>query len=162
MSRHGMIVRTGAVAGVLLAALVCGETLAGSPYIAIEQRLSVEQMQATGLDQLNPEQLALLNRLLREQQDNVAAESAKLERDRKRREATEAVTSTLKGEFRGWQDGAVLELENGQRWRVIGSSYYTPRGIPNAKVIIEPGAFGSWYLQVEGVNAGAKVKRVEP
>lgn len=130
--------------------------------MAIEQRLSAEQLRATGLDQLSSEQLALLNQLLREQQGHVAAESAKSERDRKRREATEAVAGTLKGEFRGWQDGTVLELMNGQRWRVIGSSYYTPRSIPNAKVIIAPGAFGSWHLRVEGVNAGTKVKRVEP
>jgi hypothetical protein len=150
------------VAGTLVAILACGATLAGQPYVAVEQRLSADQMRATGLDQLRPEQLSLLNELLREQQDNVAAEVVTAERDRRKREATETVTSTLKGEFQGWKDGTVLELANGQRWRVVGSEYYTPQRIPNAKVTIAPGAFGSWFVRVDGVNAGAKVKRIEP
>lgn len=160
MSMHRSNTRILVVA--LLICLGCAGAWAGPPYVAIEQRLSATQMHETGLDQLRPEQLSLLNQLLREQQDTVATESAKAERARKLHEATEAVTSTLKGDFRGWENGTVLELTNGQRWRVMGSTYYTPRGIPNVKVTIERGAFGSWYLQVDGLNAGTKVKRIEP
>lgn len=159
MSRH---VRLGVMASALMMALACSAALAGPPYVAIEQRLSADQMHSTGLDQLRPEQLSLLNQLLREQQENVAAKSVAAERVRQKHEATESVTSTLKGEFRGWKDGTVLELANGQHWRVVGSEYYTPQRIPNAKITIAPGAFGSWYLRVDGVNAGAKVKRIEP
>jgi hypothetical protein len=162
MRGHAPNGRAGLIAGALLTVLACGNALAGPPYVTIEQRLSADQMHATGLDQLRPEQLSLLNQLLHEQQDNVAAESAAAERDRKQREATETVTSTLKGEFRGWETGTVLELANGQRWRVVGTGYYTPRRIADAKVTVEPGAFGSWFLQVEGTNASTKVKRIEP
>ena len=162
MSRQVANVRASIIAGALLTVFGCGDALAGPPYVAIEQRLSTEQMHATGLDQLHPEQLSLLNQLLREQQDNVAAESTAAERDRKTREAAEVVASTLKGEFHGWQNGTVLELSNGQRWRVIGGDYYTTRRISNANVLVEPGAFGAWYLQVEGLNASTKVKRIEP
>jgi len=162
MRRHAPNGRAGVIVGAVLTLLACGNALAGPPYVTIEQRLSADQLHATGLDQLRPEQLSLLNQLLREQQDNVAAESTAAERDRKKREATEAVTSTLKGEFRGWETGTVLELANGQRWRVVGTGYYTPRRILNAKVTIAPGAFGSWFLQVDGTNASTKVKRIEP
>ena len=158
----GSKLRATLIAGALLAVAGVGHALAGQPYVAIEQRLSAEQMQATGLDQLRPEQLALLNRLLSDQQAHVAAESVKSERERKQREDTEAVTSTLKGEFGGWHDGTVLELANGQRWRVVGSDYYTPKRIPEARVTIAPGPFGSWFLRVDGINAGTKVKRVAP
>jgi len=153
--------RTGRVAGFLLAALACGSALAGQPYVPIEQRLSAEQMRATGLDQLRWEQLSLLNQLLREQQDNVAAAVA-AQRGHKKRDAAEVVTSTLKGEFHGWESGTVLELSNGQRWRVIGTEYYTTQRTPNTKVTIAPGVFGGWFLQVDGMNAGTKVKRIEP
>jgi len=162
MSGHASSRRAGVIAGALLTVLACDTALAGKPYVAIEQRLSADHMRATGLDQLRPEQLSLLNQLLREQQDNVAAESVAAERSRQKREATEAVTSTLKGAFQGWKDGTVLELANGQRWRVVGSEYYTPQRIPNARVTIAPGAFGSWFVRVDGVNAGAKVKLIEP
>ena len=56
------------------------------PYAAIEQRLNAQQMQATGLDQLDAERVSLLNQLLREEQASVAVESAAAERERKTRE----------------------------------------------------------------------------
>lgn len=158
---NSLMLPTLLVAGAI-AVFGCGDALAGPPYVAIEQRLSAEQMHATGLDQLRPEQLSLLNQLLSDQQSNVVAESVKSERARKQREVTETVTGTLKGGFRGWNDGTVLELTNGQRWRVVGSDYYPRRDIPDAKVTIQPGALGSWHLRVDGINAGTKVKRIEP
>jgi hypothetical protein len=145
----------------VLAALAPGVAFAERPYVAIEQRLSTSQMQATGLDQLSAEQLSLLNQLLREEQATVADESAMAERERKTREAEAPVSSTLKGEFRGWQAGTVFELENGQRWRVIDGEYYTTMRLANPAVTVKPGFLGSWYIRIEGVNVGAKVRRVE-
>jgi hypothetical protein len=40
--------------------------MAQSGYVEIEKRMTAEQRRATGLDTLSPEQLALLNQLLRE------------------------------------------------------------------------------------------------
>jgi hypothetical protein len=145
----------------MLAILAPGAALAERPYVAIEQRLSAAQMQATGLDQLDAEQLSLLNQLLSEEQTSVAAESAAAERERKTREAETPVASALKGEFRGWQTGTVFELENGQRWRVVDGEYYTNTRLTNPKVTVRPGLLGSWYIRIEGVPIGAKVKRVE-
>lgn len=146
---------------VVLAVLAPGAAFAERPYVAIEQRLSAEQMQATGLDQLNAGQLSLLNQLLREERATVAVESTKAERERKTRETETAVASSLKGEFRGWQNGTVFELENGQRWRVVEGDYSTRSRLASPKVTVKPGFLGSWYLHVEGIGVGAKVKRVE-
>ena len=49
-----------------------GAVAAQPPALDIEQRLTPEQMQATGLDTLSPAQLQLLNRLLREESKSVA------------------------------------------------------------------------------------------
>ncbi len=50
------------VAASVFAALALAET----PYVDIEDRLTPEEQHATGIDTLTPEQLELLNRLLRE------------------------------------------------------------------------------------------------
>ena len=49
-----------------------GAGAAQGPPVDLEQRLTPEQMQATGLDTLSPAQLQLLNRLLREESTPVA------------------------------------------------------------------------------------------
>jgi hypothetical protein len=140
--------------------LASGSALAERPYTPIEQRLSPEQMRATGLDQLQPEQLSLLNQLLSNEQASIVAQSAKAERERKTEEARTPVSSSLKGEFRGWQNGTVFELENGQRWRVLDSDFAT-KPLSNPEVAISPGLFGSWYMLVEGTSVKAMVKRVD-
>jgi hypothetical protein len=145
---------------VAVSILASGIALAERPYMPIEQRLSPEQMHATGLDQLQPEQLSLLNQLLSNEQANIAAQSAKAERERKTEDATTPVSSSLKGEFRGWQNGTVFELENGQRWRVLDSDFAT-KPLSNPKITISPGLFGSWYMLVEGTSVKAKVKRID-
>jgi hypothetical protein len=134
--------------------------LAAQPYTPIEQRLSPEQLRATGLDQLQPQQLSLLNGLLSSEQATIAAQSAKAERERKIGDARTPVSSSLRGEFRGWQNGTVFELENGQRWRVLDSDFAT-KPLSDPKVTISPGLFGSWYMLVEGTSVKAKVKRVD-
>jgi hypothetical protein len=134
--------------------------LAAQPYTPIEQRLSPEQLRATGLDQLQPQQLSLLNELLSSEQATIAAQSAKAERERKIEDARTPVSSSLRGEFRGWQNGTVFELENGQRWRVLDSDFAT-KSLSKPKVTISPGLFGSWYMLVEGTSVKAKVKRVD-
>lgn len=128
------------------------------PYVAIEQRLSAEQMRATGLDQLSADQLTLLNRLLRDEQTVVVAES---KRD-VQKQAEEPVNSTIRGEVRGWEKGTVFELENGQRWQVVDGEYYSTSRLTNPKATVRPGLLSSWYLRIEGISVGAKVKRIAP
>ncbi|WP_460714879.1 hypothetical protein [Lysobacter terrae] len=142
--------------------LVAGAATAGRVYVPVEQRLSPEQMHATGLDGLSPDQLALLNQLLSEER-SAAITQAVEETAREHKPLPDApISSSIKGLFRGWQAGTVFDLENGQRWRVENGDYYHGRGTQNPKATVRPGKLGGWYLWVEGVRVGARVKRVEP
>ena len=144
--------------------------LAQSGYRAIEERLTREQMQATGLDQLSAEQLALLNRLLGEEhasqteaiRQEVESKSQQ-ERLADRGREREPIVSKIVGEFRGWSSSTQFQLDNGQRWRVIGTPEYYVRKVDASvapAVVIMPGLVGGWYMQVEGHSPKAKVQQV--
>lgn len=73
----------------------------------------------------------------------------------------EPLESRLVGDFRGWRRGTVFELENGQRWQhVEGEDYVTPP-MPPPRVKITPGAFGTFWMKIEGVNARLRVKPIK-
>ena len=144
----------------MLILFATGLAHAERPYMPLEQRFSYEQFRAAGLDRLTEEQLAMLNQLLRNEQ--VAVVEAAKERTRRKVEAETTFTGSLKGNFQGWRNGQVLELDNGQRWQVVGDEYYLAKPIPSPNVTVKRGPMGSWYLQIEGMNAGSKVKRIEP
>ena len=136
------------------------------PYVPVEQRLSVEEMRATGLDTLSPDQLRLLNRLRREERSqavNAAVEQRQREEAglRLRRAEPVAVSGAVKGTVRGWSRGDVVVLQNGQRWRVTDGSLALRNAAVDPKVTIEPGMFGAWYLQMEGQIPKLKVQRVD-
>ena len=134
-------------------------------WVPIEQRLSAEQMQATGLDSLSGEQLAMLNRLLSEDRaaDLKAADFQRTQDEsglRPKRTAQQAVTATVPGSARAWAHGQTLKLDNGQRWRVLDADVIFAKPISDPKVTIAPGFLGSWYLRIDGV-APIKVQRVD-
>ncbi|MBA3929632.1 hypothetical protein J2X02_002361 [Pseudoxanthomonas japonensis] len=153
----------------LLLAVGSVPALAKREHVAIEQRLTAEQMKATGLDQLSGEQLRLLNTLLDEDRKAVADEVRKEHEDDGSRvtgtlfggNGLAPVTSTLTGTLRGWSRGTVFSLANGQRWRVIEGEYYAGKPLDNAKVVVSPGKISGWYLQVEGHNPRPKVQRAD-
>jgi hypothetical protein len=152
---------------VLAVALLMHATAAQAErnYTPIEKRLTAEQFKATGLDQLSAAQLELLNSLLSEEQKTVVqaakAESAKQSSGGLFGSGAEPVNTTLKGEFKGWSKGTVLNLENGQRWRVIDGDYYVGKAITAPKVQVTPGKISGWYLKVEGHNPSAKVQLLD-
>lgn len=71
------------------------------------------------------------------------------------------VNSHLREEFRGWNEGTLLRLENGQVWQVTGTKdYWSPRRDAGLAVTIEPGSFGSFFMKIEGVKSTPKVELV--
>lgn len=159
---RSIVARLRPVPGLVFVAwiLASGPALAGRPYVDIEKKLPADQMHATGLDQLDPQQLSLLNQLLRDEQESIDSENA-TGQDHGKREAEAPISSRLKGEFKGWTNGTVFELENGQRWRVLDGEFYTAKRLPSPGVTVKPGLFGSWYMQIEGANVNIKVKRID-
>lgn len=53
----------------------------------------------------------------------------------------------------------IIELENGQQWRQIGSDKIKLK--VNETVIIERGVFNSFLLRIEGQNRSIRVKRTD-
>jgi hypothetical protein len=75
-------------------------------------------------------------------------------------DAQEALESRIAGDFKGWRRGTMFDLENGQRWQhVDGEDYVTPP-TPSPRVTIKPGAFGTFWMQIEGVKPRVRVKPV--
>lgn len=74
--------------------------------------------------------------------------------------AADTITSVLPGDFEGWEPKTKFTLANGQVWQVTdGSRVYWPAKSP--KVTIRRGVLGTFYLEVEGLNSIAKVKRLQ-
>ncbi|GAA5071367.1 hypothetical protein [Lysobacter panacisoli] len=153
-------------AALLALALLLVASVAGAkpPYVPLEQRLTAEQLQATGLDTLSAEQLRLLNQLLSEDRENVAkaavAEQAANDVGlREKRTPTQSVTANVQGEVKTLARGSTITLDNGQRWRVNEGSLYLRKGLTNPPVVIEPGFMGVWYLKLDGQSL--KVQRVD-
>ena len=147
------------IIAILLLCLFATAASAQSSYRPIEQRLTAEQMAATGLDALSAEQLALLNRLLAQEQAVVVSKARSEAVASPVRPARQPVESTIRGSFRGWSAGTVLTLENGQRWKVVeGELTVRPTDAP--RVTIRPGVISGWYLQVAGQTPTARVSPV--
>jgi hypothetical protein len=141
--------------------------LAKQPYVDIEQRLSAEQLHATGLDTLSPEQLKLLNGLLRE--DVVkAVEASKTEAETERASSSsliglndEPIRSRVKGPVGGWEPGTVFELENGQTWKVLKGNMKLRKPFESPEIVVVPGIAGRWFLQVDEDLPKARVYRID-
>jgi hypothetical protein len=70
-----------------------------------------------------------------------------------------AVDARIVGQFDGWEPNQRFTLDNGQVWQVSddsrGAGYKT-----NPKVRITRGTFGTFFMEIEGVNAAPRVKRL--
>lgn len=69
--------------------------------------------------------------------------------------------SRLAEPFTGWRTGTQFRLENGQIWRVLSGEYWTPQEAAGKKITIVPGAMGSFFIEIEGVNKTPRVMLVE-
>lgn len=150
----------------LAAALVLAGPVAAAEFSSLEERMSVAEFRAAGLDKLTPEELATLNQWLRAKglTGATAAGAASTAGFRSNTffgtgDSAKPIRSEVRGEFTGWGPGKRLVLENGQEWEVVEGSFSIP-ATPLAKVTIEPGFLGSWLLKVDGYNASARVRRV--
>jgi hypothetical protein len=165
---------------ILAALLVLAPTLAraDAPYVDVEKRLSAEQRHATGLDTLTPEQLALLNRLLREQTEaeiatrpapaptaaTATASTPAPEAERGPAQYIglddEPITSRVKGAVSGWEEGTEFALENGQVWKVLKGHMKLRETLQDPEIRVVPGVAGRWFLEVHEDLPKARVYRI--
>ena len=147
--------------------------MAAQPYVDIEQRLNAEQLREVGL---TPEQLAKLNRMLREQA-LIAAETAgpddQFEQDRAGQDQfgqgarslvgldDGPIKSRVTGPVAGWQPGTVFVLDNGQQWKVLKGSMKLRKPLQAPEVQVVPGLVGRWFLQVDEDLPKARVYQID-
>lgn len=72
----------------------------------------------------------------------------------------EAIESRISGLFKGWEKNSEFKLDNGQVWRCVNCRdvYYQ---VESPAVTVKRGFLGSYWLQVEGLNTRATVKRIK-
>ena len=70
------------------------------------------------------------------------------------------ITSRILGEFKGWSGYTKFQLENGQIWQQSSEGLLIVR-MNNPTVIIKKSFFGTYNLNVEGVNSTIKVRRIQ-
>ena len=73
------------------------------------------------------------------------------------------IQTRLVGDFTGWSGKTVFTLDNGEVWQQTNNyiSDYSPRSpIPQPKVTITKGMFGSYNMRIEGIKRTVQVKRV--
>ena len=73
---------------------------------------------------------------------------------------TNQITSRILGEFKGWSGYTKFQLENGQIWQQSSEGLLIVR-MNNPTVSIKKSFFGTYNLNVEGVNSTIKVRRIQ-
>jgi hypothetical protein len=133
--------------------------------IDIEQRLTPEQMHATGLDTLSPAQLTRLNQVLREDAgrpvvvgqspgDNAERSIFSVGLDDK------PIHSRLRGDVQAWEPGTVFELDNGEQWKVLKGRMTLHKTLHAPEIQVVPGLAGRWFLQVDEDLPKPRVYRI--
>ena len=172
------------LASLLLALLALSfAAQARKPYVEIERKLSAQQLQEVGL---SAEQLAKLNRMLREADEGApgsaeavaAADAGNADNagpqvgagaPRERSPGAgqfiglndEPIKSRLKHDVSGWEPGTVFELENGQQWKVLKGRMSLKKPMLKPEIVVVPGVAGRWFLQVDEDMPKARVHRID-
>jgi hypothetical protein len=127
----------------------------------LQERMSYAQFTRLGLDKLSPTQLKALNAWLHAHGDRGpsvdAIESARATRAERAEHGPNVVHTHIVGTFRGWGADTVFTLANGQRWEVAGDSELMIHSMKDPKVTLRKSMFGSWLLNVDGVNQSVHV-----
>jgi len=139
----------------------------------LQQQMSPAEFKAAGLEKLTPQELTELNNWLQGKVAALAADAREQAREEGRQEVIvknhgffdfgtkEPIKSTLTGEFRGFGKGQRYVLANAQEWEQIDDAQVGGVRRQSPEVSIAPGLGGVWYMQVQGVNTRAKVRRVK-
>ena len=130
-----------------------------APGLDVRKAMNAQEYKDAGLDKLSPSETAALNSwlttfVLR------ARFAPRLNSDvSASRENTNAIESTIDGEFEGWTGETIFKLQNGQIWQQ--SEYdYTYEYDYSPEVTIYKSA-GCWKMQVKGVEDTICVKRLK-
>jgi len=156
-----------------LTVAACGTVAAQTSFSSLEERMTAREFRDAGLDKLSDEELAALNRWIRQRSlaegevmvpSTAVSATAQAGEDRRGfndRGGDEPIRSRIVGAFEGWDGDTVFELENGMVWQQNEVGTFRPRRMEDPAVEIRQGFLGSvWYLKVDGYNTQVKVRRL--
>lgn len=161
----------------LTALAVSSLALAQESFSSLEERMTGSEFRDTGLYKLTDEELAALNEWIRER-SLTQEEAVELNRQRAMPGETGGrasadrrgfedgpddtpIQARINGRFSGWTGETVFELDNGMIWEQVRPGTFGMSEQENPSITIRPGAFGAWYLSVDGYNREVLVRRVE-
>ncbi len=151
-----------ALTALTVLALVAGSCLvqAQSSFPGIENLMTAEEYQASGIDGLSKEQRDALNRWL----VRYTAEDSEVLRNTDE-EVIEAaketeVLSTISGAFKGWSGSTVFKLDNGQVWQQRRRGNYAHHG-PNPEIIITKNFMGFYRMELVDSGKSVQVQRIK-
>lgn len=153
---------------IVLVAVLAVASPAAAQQPPIQQQMSAEEFKATGLDKLSPQELANLNAWLNNTLEVETAKAAELARDKVESETrgfasfgrTDPIVGRIVGEFRGFALGRSWTLDNGQEWEQVDDASLSGVRKADPGVKITPSVTGNvWYMQIDGYNTRAKVRR---
>jgi hypothetical protein len=136
----------------------------------VEQQMTPEQFKATGLDKLSAQELANLNAWLNNTLEVETTKAAKQAKELVETEnrgflsfgKSDPIVAKVTGEFRGFAKGHRWTLDNGQVWEQVDNASLAGIRKAEPQVRITPSLVGNnWYMQIEGFNTRASVKRVK-
>jgi len=152
-------------------------------FSSLEEQMTGAEFKATGLEKVSPDELAALDNWVRAHSLATldapvagagagagagAAATAAGSGDARGFESQKisamdktTITSKLIGKFSGWDGQTTFKLENGMIWQQSDKDKFYIKEIENPVVTIEPGAFSTWKLSVEGYSSKCKVERIQ-
>lgn len=166
-----------------LTALFAFTALSLSPFIDahaqrvvhgdLQQQMSPAEFKAAGLDKLDSQELAALNNWLQGKVEQATSTALEQAREEGRQEvivknrgffdfgSSEPIVANLDGEFSGFGKGRQYTLNNNQVWEQTDDARAAGVRKQAPQVRITPGLMGVWYMQVDGLNTRAKVRRTK-
>ncbi len=146
--------------------------------IDLRGQMTAEEFKTAGLDKLAPQELAALNAWLQhrvgETTQAALAQAVEEAKEVGRREvaqsqrgffdfgSAEPIESRIVGTFSGFAKGRRYVLENGQTWEQTDTATLAGVRKQQPQVTIKPRLIGNtWFMQIEGYNTRASVRRVE-
>ena len=146
-------------------------------FSSLEEQMTGQEFEATGLEKLSPQELEALNGWIRRHSlatldassaKEVAANGAEPQvadqrglKGKKEEKDRTPITSRIVGRFSGWDGQTVFKLENGMIWAQADKDKFFTKEVENPVVVIEPGMFGTWRLSIEGFNSNCRVERIQ-
>lgn len=184
---HGRLARVSRLLGcpmnrfclTILLLLISTSSFAQKAFSSLEEQMNGKEFTAAGLEKLSPAELAALNEWIRShsvatldapKSTGAAAAPAVVtgtgddrgfEIQKMQDSDRTPITSKLVGEFKGWDGQTVFKLENGMIWEQADKDKFFIKAVQNPMITIEPGAFKTWKLTVEGYSSHCKVKRIQ-